>query len=186
MSKDGYLIKDLTVNNAALKRLVKVYIWQRRTNSQVWDDYFRNLPDLQSAIRRAALALGPDNKVHPHQQLIKKTVRQQVADCLVKKEATLRICKDFEEIMAIVTRCGKHGFGKLAIYDTAQRIGERLGISPERVYLHRGTKTGAKNLGLDTSRGYLLKDELPEPLQELEPDEIESFLCIFKDKFTLN
>jgi hypothetical protein len=70
----------------------------------------------------------------------------------------------------------------LSVYDTAQRIGTNLGLTPDRVYLHAGAKDGAQNLGLDVSRGYLMPEELPLPLQELDPDEIETFLCRCKDE----
>ena len=48
-----------------------------------------------------------------------------------------------------------HRFGKLAVYDTACRLGVYLGLGPEVVYLHAGTTKGAKALSLDTNRGYL-------------------------------
>ena len=71
-------------------------------------------------------------------------------------------------------------FGKLAVYDTACRLGVYLELEPEVVYLHAGTIKGARALGLDTSRSYLEMDELPRPLRLLEPWECEDFLCIYK------
>ena len=79
--------------------------------------------------------------------------------------------------------CRVPGIGPVTIYDTAQRIGYRLGLAPDRVYLHAGTREGARKLGLDTSHEYLLPEELPFPLQKLAPADVEDFLCRYKDKF---
>ena len=55
-------------------------------------------------------------------------------------------------------------------------------LSPEVVYLHAGTKMGARALGLDTRQGILEPEELPTPFRSLEPCECEDFLCIYKDE----
>ena len=52
---------------------------------------------------------------------------------------------------------------------------------PERVYLHRGTRKGARALGLDWRADSLDPRVLPKELADLEPREIEDFLCIYKD-----
>ena len=75
------------------------------------------------------------------------------------------------------------GIGALMVYDTALRIGARLGLEPEFVYLHAGTRAGARALAIDSGRPYLRVSELPEPLQTLRPCEIEDVLCIFKRHF---
>ena len=70
------------------------------------------------------------------------------------------------------------------MYDTALRIGAKLGVAPVRVYLHTGTREGAKRLGIETKGvSALWPSELPEALRELEPYEVEDVLCIYKDKF---
>lgn len=52
-----------------------------------------------------------------------------------------------------------------------------------KVHLHAGTRKGAAALNpAFAGRDYLDKDELPEPLRELEPYQIEDFLCIFKGR----
>jgi hypothetical protein len=69
------------------------------------------------------------------------------------------------------------------VYDTSLRIGAKLGFEPKHVYLHAGTRVGARALGLDTSASYLRASELPAPLRALRPHEIEDALCIFKRQF---
>ena len=72
---------------------------------------------------------------------------------------------------------GIHGIGELAVYDIACRIGAFLGLSPERVYLHAGTREGARALGL---RGASVrKMDLPRAFGRLSPGEIEDCLCIY-------
>ena len=76
-----------------------------------------------------------------------------------------------------------HGIGDLTIYDTALRIGVNLGLWPTRVYLHSGTRVGARALGLNWRAPHIEPDDCPAELQLLRPHEIEDCLCIFKDRF---
>jgi hypothetical protein len=66
-------------------------------------------------------------------------------------------------------------FGELAVYDTSLRLGAWLKKSPTLVYLHAGTRKGARALGLDVKRGYLEMKELPKPIRMLKPCEVEDF-----------
>lgn len=70
--------------------------------------------------------------------------------------------------------------GPLIVYDTAYRIGAKLGLEPRLVYLHCGTKDGALLLGLGKGRLYLRPEELPPAFHSLQPYEIEDCLCIYK------
>jgi hypothetical protein len=70
--------------------------------------------------------------------------------------------------------------GPLAVYDITQRIGRYLGLEPEDVYLHRGTREGARALGLCGET--VKKDQFPAAFQRLSAAEIEDCLCIFKDE----
>jgi hypothetical protein len=74
------------------------------------------------------------------------------------------------------------GIGELTVYDTAVRIGARFQLEPDRVYLHAGTRDGAKALlDVDGPREAIERDELPAQLRVLSPREIEDLLCIYKD-----
>jgi hypothetical protein len=61
------------------------------------------------------------------------------------------------------------------------RIGVNLSLHPKKVYLHCGTRIGAKNLGLDYQKHALEMTDLPQELQKLKPYQVEDFLCIYKD-----
>ena len=73
------------------------------------------------------------------------------------------------------------GLGVLYTYDTALRIGFYLRLEPKAVYLHAGTKIGARALGVTTAKRAQVRD-LPLALQVLPVHEIENFLCIFKPR----
>lgn len=75
---------------------------------------------------------------------------------------------------------GIHDIGPLTIYDTALRIGAFLRLEPAVVYLHRGTREGAKAIGENHRSECLDVRELPRPFQRLKPYEIEDCLCIYK------
>jgi hypothetical protein len=74
------------------------------------------------------------------------------------------------------------GIGELTVYDTALRIGAKLGHLPKAVYLHAGTRAGARALGLDWKAEVLPIRAFPAELRVLAPHEIEDCLCIFKDR----
>ena len=101
---------------------------------------------------------------------------------LTKATSRLTACKSFHELHTVIGELLSpiSGLGELYIYDTAVRIGAYLGLAPEFVYLHAGTRKGARALGLGRGRAYLEIRELPGPLQALSADEAESFLCIFR------
>ncbi|MDQ3246773.1 MAG: hypothetical protein M3Q52_07800 [Pseudomonadota bacterium] len=82
--------------------------------------------------------------------------------------------------LRIVEDSSVSGFGPLARYDTALRIGFWLRLLPARVYLHAGTRDGSRALGLDAADGSLGRDQLPPELEPLEMHEVEDFLCIYK------
>ena len=73
------------------------------------------------------------------------------------------------------------GIGTLTIYDISLRIGAKLGLYPKAVYLHGGVISGAKALGLNYRQESIPIKDIPEPISSnLEPYEIEDFLCICK------
>jgi len=121
-------------------------------------------------------------KRHGHQRRIEKDAITVVQQVLIPKK--LKGMKSFEELHAHVTATcsGIKGIGQLYIYDAALRIGAALGLSPELVYLHAGTKMGVRALGLNAKNSSLPVNAFPKPIQKLKPHEIEDFLCIFKEE----
>jgi hypothetical protein len=142
-------------------------------------DQYRDFASLAEAIKHAT---GSVTKVPDHQRRVGREALKKACNRLLRHKDEVEPSKSFAELLDLVERhtadIGR--FGRLAVYDTACRLGVYLKLSPEVVYLHAGTMEGARALGLDTSRGYLEMDNLPGPLHLLEPWECEDFLCIYK------
>lgn len=143
--------------------------------------YFRSLP-LNEAIRRGAGAIGPDGKMYSHQWRLGHAVCGAAADKLTKHEKRLAACKSFSELKSLIEELTADisGFGRLARYDAALRIGSKLKLLPMVVDLHAGTRKGARYWGFDTRKGYLEMSELDAEFRSLKPHEIENFLCNYR------
>jgi len=150
---------------------------------------FRQEDSLRDAIERAAHARRPDGKRYDHQRRILRKALDAAASKLASEPAFAQVstCEDFEALHHyIVSEIGSiEHIGPLMIYDTALRIGAKLGLRPTRVYLHQGARLGAKALGLNYRRPHIERSEFPPELQSLDPCEIEDCLCIFKKRLNL-
>lgn len=137
--------------------------------------------DLKTCIEKATKSLDKDGKKLPHQHRLGIDTLAEMAEKLVELENDISLMIDFDKLYNLIKDKKIKGFGLLAIYDTALRIGYYLGIFPTYVYIHAGTKKGAKNL-LEISRKktIILKD-LPAELQILSHYHIEHLLCLYKD-----
>ena len=123
----------------------------------------------------------PGGKRHPHQYRIRPAALAEARRRLLA--ADLRTAETFDELhdMVAATVRGIWKDAKLTIYDIAHRIGAYLGLAPERVYLHRGTRKGARALGLGRGRATLELHELPGEFGRLTAAEAEDCLCIYKE-----
>jgi hypothetical protein len=164
----------------SLADLVAEYIKTHRTGCQRDRDRFRRLPSLPDAVAEAAGSARADGKRESHQCRIPKHSLDQFAAAIL--EQPLANARDFDDLHAYVRRAAKrvHGIGELAIYDVALRIGWFGRMEPTRVYLHAGTREGARALGLDVSGASLARAVFPAAMQELSAAEIEDFMCIYK------
>ena len=173
-------------------------VFQSMTLDQIVDDYienvrdrarrdlakFRELPSLRHAIRHASLChLLPYERRHPHQYRIPTSVLRIAERTLQRAQHLLSGVISFEALYSeIECKIGDlHGVGALTIYDIALRIGAYLRKKPNFVYLHRGTRIGARRLGF-TGKA-LDPRSLPSAFSRLTPDEIEDCLCIYRDDF---
>lgn len=161
------------MNSINLSRLVRRY--QKRVHLDNHLAFYRDLPTVEGSIETAAMARLPNGKRHSHQYRIPSAVLENVKNNLLQRQGELERSANFDDIYRIVEECRVPGFGELAIYDTALRIGVRLGKLPNRVYLHAGTRKGLKALGLDAGRKSIELAELPQPLRELSASGLEDF-----------
>lgn len=139
------------------------------------------------AIRIAALAVNSRGKRHSHQRRIPFEMLEHFRRGLLRRRRLLRSCKTFPELMKISENvaAGIWKQSELTVYDTTHRIGAYLGIQPDRVYLHTGTRTGARALGIKGGIPYVLPAQLPKAFRKLKPYEIEDCLCIYKNDIKL-
>jgi len=161
--------------------IVDTYIREYREGAHAEMRVFVDLRSPSAAIRMAALSLRADGKRQDHQRRIPKQVLDDAEVQLQTIRTNIAKATDFDALHRLVlAQIGPiRGVGELTVYDIAHRIGCYLGKHPERVYLHAGTKVGARAFGM---RGTSFDPAvLPRPFARLSPAEIEDVLCIFAD-----
>ena len=170
-----------------LDSIIHQYVEEHRDGAARELDIFRHLPSLRRCIRQAGLARRRDGsrwKRLDHQRRIPSNTLRAWAKALLRQNAQMRSCRTFEALFNILEKESRKFWrnGELIVYDTALRIGAYLRLNPQKIYLHRGTREGAKALGIDAGRRCILPQELPKSLRHLKPYEIEDCLCIYKDQ----
>jgi hypothetical protein len=165
----------------SITAIVQDYICRHRPNAIRELNYFRDRPSLEEAIEQAGLARTPNGKRSRHQSRIPAPVLQKATRRL--RRANLGQVSSFAQLIARVRTATRsvHGIGELYVYDTALRLGGYLRLLPRKVYLHAGTREGARALGLDHRSELISLNQLPVSLRRLRPYEIEDVLCIYKD-----
>jgi hypothetical protein len=167
-----------------LDEIVQDYIDNHRQRGKEEMEYFGDRRrNLREAIHIAALAINKHGNRHSHQRRIPLAMLEHSERGLLRKSDSLRSCKSFPDLMTISEKiaAGIWKHSELTVYDTTHRIGAYLGVPPDRVYLHTGTRQGAKALGFKGTRPFILPREFPKPFRKLKPYEIEDCLCIYKD-----
>jgi hypothetical protein len=165
---------------SSVREIVAAYIGCYRPRAERERSFYGQQRTLADAISTAALARTAENKRHSHQCRIPGRSLEEARKSLLA--INFQSSLTFDEFHSVVEKATGHihMIGELAVYDTALRIGAFLGTEPERVYLHRGTRDGARALGLGRGRKSLEVDELPAEFRRLRPYEVEDCLCIYK------
>jgi hypothetical protein len=161
-----------------LEGVIQHYIDNVRDGAAEEMQFYSRQPTLANTIEMAALSKRSDWKRHDHQRRIS-------AETLLKAFQALKgtrfdgeanfsgLHREVNELIGGIT-----GIGPLAVYDMSHRIGAYLGLLPDRVYLHAGTRVGARVLGF---RGETVElTDLPEPFSQLTAAEAEDCLCRYK------
>lgn len=149
------------------------------------DEFYERQPTLAGAIEKAGMAMRAPGKRCSHHTRKPVALLREATRRLLEIEAALASASDFEALMECVDAAvaDLRGLGDLYTYDTTLRIGYKLRILPNRVYLHAGTRAGAAALGLDVKRATIPRREFPPPLSRFSAAAIEDVLCIYKDRF---
>lgn len=169
-----------------INAIINHYKKWRASNPDKWILHTCAQIDMKSAISVAALSIDSAGKRNHHQRRLKKETLEQIETNLLLRIDDISSTKNFSQLLKIIEECKVKGIGALTCYDVANRIGNRLKLQPEFVYLHAGTKKGIENLlGSKVKQRSIKKNELPEPFKSsgLTCHEIEDILCIYKDKF---
>lgn len=163
-----------------LRAIVDDYIRRFRQNAAAELRFYAGQPTLAGAVRVAAGCVWSNGKRHPHQYRIPAASLQEAVQRLQRVD--LAAAETFDELHDVISAAIRdiNMIGPLTVYDIAHRLGAFLGLEPTRVYLHRGTRDGARALGLGRGRHTLDLDELPREFQRLTAAEAEDCLCIYK------
>jgi len=138
---------------------------------------------LEEAIQIACRSVTASHGIHGHQKRVPKFARKEMERRLLEQKSEVENAKDFHHLHGLVKMTSRevHGAGNLFCYDIALRIGDAwLKLSPEAVYLHAGTRDGAKALGI--TGNVVPLSSFPLPIQRLTPAQAEAFLCVYKKK----
>jgi hypothetical protein len=165
-----------------LRAFVQDYISECRALVRAELGYYARQPTLQATIELAARCIDSGGSRFSHQHRRSQSTLDAARDVLTAASQQVCQCSSFAQLHETVDRLVAHipDLGELYSYDTALHIGAKLGLTPDVVYLHCGTRVGARNLGLPHRRRTLDLDCLRAELLALAPYEIEDFLCIYK------
>ncbi len=169
--------KDLVTFEAIVDSYVKEY--RKSENDRL--NALRSLHSMNAAIHCSVW----DGK-NGHQRMVSRHALTLMEDSLLENKANLKEYSCFSALYKVLAGFKIHGIGHLGLYDIALALGSYIGLAPDRVYLHRGTREGAKALaplGLVKYRAETIAmTDLPAPFRRLLPREAEDCLCIYKDK----
>ena len=172
----------------SLAEIVNDYIQNDRPEAEIELSFYRTLPNLEEAIRVSALAKiikGGEEKKHDHQWRIPPALLEELRKGLMKRQDAILACRDFESLMALTEQIASKIWknAELTIYDTAHRLATYLGLEPEFIYLHAGTRKGARELRLPGNKKFLRMEDLYLPLRRLKPYELENLFCTRRKAF---
>lgn len=165
--------------------IVDCYILVYRDKHKDELNFYRDQVSLRKAVSLSAHCIGISGK-HPHQRRLTEKTLNSAASELGSVLKAIGKCRDFASLIGLLEHTLEtvRGIGELTTYDIAHRVGAYLGIEPELVYLHRGTREGAKILGISSKLHAIEPSALPSAFRRLRPYEMEDALCIYKDELT--
>jgi hypothetical protein len=168
-----------------LPSIITHYKKWKAENPDTWIEHCKSQKTLADAIHFSALSENNAGKRHKHQYRLQRENLALFEASLLAREIELLHTTTFEALIEIIKEARTPGIGELAIYDTAVRIAAYLGLEPDKIYLHAGTRIGVSKLIGQTNASSISKDQLPDALRNsnLSCYELEDLLCIYKDKF---
>ena len=164
----------------SLPAIVSSYVADYRLRALAERQFYARHATWETLLDSVAAARDMYGRRHSHQRRLARDALVTVRSALAG--ADLRGATSFADLIGRVEAAigSIYGVGELMVYDTALRLGASVGLEPEVVYLHSGTRKGARALGLDHAKPFLAMDDLPSALRGLRPREVEDLLCIYK------
>jgi hypothetical protein len=154
-------------------------------------DFCADADGPEEAIIRACRSKRPNGKHHNHQSRVPQATLRLLQAKLLRVQGNLAYSNDFDQLYRIIDKHKPDGIGPVTTYDVATRIGAYLGLNPKHVYIKAGTRTGL----LELMRHYpwTWKVTYKMPLRSFPPpmrsrmnaDQIEDFLCSYRETFHL-
>jgi hypothetical protein len=146
-------------------------------------EYCAKAPDLLEAIRRACDSKNEEGKQHNHQSRVPHAVRAAFAARIEPHQAE-RI-QTFDALYDYLDYVKPSGIGPVTLYDVATRIAAFLELPVESLYLHAGVRVGWAALHGKRSPNVLRipREQIPKELLRLPTDEVEDFLCCYREFF---
>ena len=178
----------MPASNAAscYEAVIRAYVEYRRNHPDRHIDHCLTQPSLLDTVVQAAQSVDHSGKIHPHQCRVGRKRLAEWGQELSSYTQRIRAATTFEGILDTVHYAAQNfsggGIGELTIYDTAHRIGEKMGLPPKKIYLHSGTRSGAAILvkTIDKSTASIEASQLPPEFHKLAPTELEDILCMYK------
>jgi hypothetical protein len=167
------------------------YLRERAPQVEVEMEWFASQSlTLPEAIERACASICDSGLLHSHQwRPFQRWPRapKTAIDLLKPQASRIAAARNFDDDLhpfICVKLASVPGIGLLAYYDIAHRIGGwlRPKLEPTEVYLHRGTRAGAKAvLGRRANRDRVPMRAFPESLRSLlTAAQLEDVLCIYR------
>jgi len=175
---------SLQAASPPLPAIVQDYIQHVRQRACEHLAFYAGQPSLGDALDVVATWRNPEGKIERHQRRLRRDVKRVAGELI--RQLELRAATSFEAVFQRVQEAlgGVNGAGDLVVYDVALRLAAVLGLPPQRVYLHRGSRAGARALGIRTKERSLPLDAFPPEFRRLHAWEIENLLCVYKDKLS--
>jgi hypothetical protein len=165
-----------------IKTIISHYKRHCRINSENEISWFKSL-ETKNVIYNAAFAVDCCGRRCSHQRRLKKNALLKSYQIIKTNWNIIKKSRNFDELYEIMKSKLENVFslGELYFYDTSFRIGAFLNLFPKEIYLHAGTRIGAKNMGIEIKNRTKFKiTEIPKDFRCMKPHELEDIFCIYK------
>lgn len=157
-------------------------------------EFCRKAPTWGVAVDRAVASRRPNGKMHNHQSKVKEADRRRFGERIIQDWPTPNNGwpETFDAFHDRLEEIRPHGIGPVTTYDVAVRVGAFLKLEPESLYLHAGVRQGWLALCPVEPFGYarrwvgfkrIARSDWPTELQSWKADELEDFLCTYRQMF---